>query len=71
MLQGQAVRWNIRCFVGVFDGMSDGMLNRMFGGMFDVLSQEPSVLNVVVGVNEHKLEDCHVICTAVCKACRA
>ena len=26
--------------------------------------KEPSVLNVVVGVNEHKLADSHVICTA-------
>ena len=26
--------------------------------------KEPSVLNVVVGVNEHKLTDEHVICTA-------
>ena len=26
--------------------------------------KEPSVLNVVVGVNEHKLDDSHVICTA-------
>jgi len=26
--------------------------------------KEPSVLNVVVGVNEHKLNDSHVICTA-------
>ena len=26
--------------------------------------KEPSVLNVVIGVNDHKLDDSHVICTA-------